>query len=78
MDAGLAIFYFFAALAVVGAFLRDVILTREELAGLQQNLLVSHAPPLGTESVAAWLHDHGKSFGLRYVNDTRYRFRNAR
>ncbi len=68
--AGLAL----AALRAVGPFVRDVVLTREELAGLEQELLVSHAPPLGRESVEAWCLAHGPSLGRRYANDMRRHF----
>jgi len=66
------------ALGVVGAWLRDTILTGEELAGLQSNMLVSHAPPLGRESVLGWLRAHGAALGAAYMNDTVQRFSRAR
>jgi uncharacterized protein YbjT (DUF2867 family) len=58
-----------AALTTVGWFLRDVVLTREELEGLAQERLVSHRPPLGRESVEDWILAHGETLGRRYVND---------
>lgn len=58
-----------AAVRALGWLVRDVVLTREELLGLEQELLLSHAPPLGRESVASWLGAHGDSLGRRYVND---------
>jgi len=57
------------AIRMLGLVLRDVLLTSEELAGLEQELLVSHAPALGTESVTEWLMAHGNEIGRRYVND---------
>ena len=53
-------------------------LTGEELAGLQSNMLVSHAPPLGRESVLGWLRAHGAALGAAYMNDTVQRFSRAR
>lgn len=67
--------FMIAALRIAGWALRDVVLTREELAGLQQNLLVSRAEPLGRESVRDWLLANGQGFGSSYANDTKYRFR---
>ena len=61
-------------LGVAGAFFRDTVLTPEELAGLRQDLLVSHAHPLGRASVFEWLSREGQSFGQRYWNDTVPRF----
>ncbi len=58
-----------AALRMVRPLVRDVVLTREELLGLEQELLLSHAPPLGQESVADWLRANGAAFGRSYVND---------
>lgn len=62
------------ALRMIEPLLGDVILTREELIGLQQELLVSHAPPLGAESVESWLMEHGPHIGKTYVNDVRRHF----
>jgi len=58
-----------ACLRLVEWVLRDVILTREELLGLEQELLLSHEPPRGTDSVRAWLMQHAPTMGTRYVND---------
>ena len=58
-----------AALRIGGTFLRDVVLTDEELLGLEQELLLSHEPPRGRESVTAWLKAQGVMLGHHYVND---------
>lgn len=63
--AGLAL----AAIRLVERFLHDIVLTREELAGLRQELLLSRSPARGTESVANWLSANGGALGRRYVND---------
>jgi len=63
-----------ATIRVVELFVRDVILTREELLGLEQELLLTHAPPRGTESVEKWLLDNGDSLGQRYINDIHRHF----
>jgi NADH dehydrogenase len=62
------------ALGLAGVALRDTVLTREELAGLRDELLVSHAAPTGTRSVVDWLEANGRGFGAGYVNDTIQRF----
>jgi len=62
------------ALQAVGPLLRDVVLAPQELEALERELLLSNAPPLGRESVAAWLLANGRSLGLRYVNDMRRHF----
>ena len=54
--------------------MRDVILTREELLGLERELLFSHDPPLGSESATDWLMRNGRTLGRLYVNDMRRHF----
>ncbi len=62
-------------LHMAGAGLGDVVLTRAELAGLRDGMLVSQRPSLARESVRAWLLAHGDGLGRRYTNDLRDRRR---
>jgi uncharacterized protein YbjT (DUF2867 family) len=57
-----------------GLFLRDVVMTRDELGMLHAGLLVSHEPPLGRESFAAWLAENGAALGRRYTSELRRNF----
>ena len=61
--------------AVVGAAQRDVVLTREELVGLQASLLVSHEPPRGRDSFRDWLERNGATLGRAYVSELARNFR---
>lgn len=61
--------------AVVGAARRDVILTRDELDGLQASLLVSHDLPRGRASFRDWLERNGSSLGRAYVSELARNFR---
>jgi uncharacterized protein YbjT (DUF2867 family) len=61
--------------AVVSAVRRDVVLTHEEVEGLQASLLVSHQPPLGRDSFREWLERHGASLGRAYVSELARNFR---
>ena len=54
--------------------LRDIVLTKEELLGLKQELLVSKKAPLGTESVEKWLMENAGALGYTYVNDLQRHF----
>jgi uncharacterized protein YbjT (DUF2867 family) len=63
-----------AGLRLVEPILGDVVLTREELLGLQQELLLSHEPPRGKQSVAEWLCGYSAQLGRRYVNDRHRHF----
>jgi len=67
-----------ALLRLAGLLLRDVVLAREELLGLEQELLLSHGAPTGGESVRGWLMTHGAELGRRYVNDRRRHFTTGR
>ena len=62
------------ALRLLQPVLRDIVLTREELAGLQNELLLSRSPGLGRSSVTDWLMANGAAPGHRYVNDLRRHF----
>lgn len=62
------------AIRIIERFLGDIALTREELLGLQQELLLSHQPGLGRESVSKWLLNNGGALGTRYVNDMHRHF----
>ncbi len=58
-----------ALLGMVGRVLDDVVLTREEFAGLRDGLLVSRGDPTARGSVRAWLLANGERLGRRYTND---------
>ena len=62
------------ALWLIEPLLADVVLTREELAGLEQELLVSRAAPLGAEPFGPLLEAEAEQLGRRYVNDIERHF----
>lgn len=66
-----------ALASLVGLVRRDVVLTAEELAGLEASLLVSQAPATGSDSFCAWLGRHGDSLGRRYVSELARNYRHA-
>jgi NADH dehydrogenase len=55
----------------VGYAMGEVVLSREELAGLMTELLISHEPPLGRQSVLGWLNEHGPELGRVYASEFR-------
>jgi len=63
-----------AGIRLFELFLRDVVLTNEELLGLQQELLLSRAPATGTQSVEEWLMNNADTLGRTYVNDIHRHF----
>ncbi|MEW6745515.1 MAG: NAD(P)H-binding protein [Planctomycetota bacterium] len=54
---------------LLGLFVGDVPITRDEIAGLSRSLLVSAAPPTGSTSFAAWLEEHRDRLGRVYANE---------
>jgi NADH dehydrogenase len=64
-----------AALRVFGLFLGDVVLTRDEVAGLLANLLVSADPPLGTTRLTDWLRDNAGVVGARYSSEVKRHYK---
>jgi uncharacterized protein YbjT (DUF2867 family) len=58
-----------AAARALGLFVRDVVLTPEEIKGLMAGLLVSHDPPLGRIAFSEWLEENKASVGLAYANE---------
>jgi uncharacterized protein YbjT (DUF2867 family) len=58
-----------AAARALGLFVRDVVLTPDEISGLMAGLLVSHDPPLGRIAFSQWLDEHRTSVGRSYANE---------
>src|SRR4029077_6047829 len=59
----------------VGLFVRDVVLTRQELEGLMEELLVSADPPRGKLRVDDWLLKSAESLGRHYASELDRHFR---
>lgn len=63
------------ALRLIGLFMGDVILTREELEGLMANLLVSKREPAGRTKFSAWLAENARALGTRYSSEIERHYR---
>jgi NADH dehydrogenase len=59
--------YLFAK--IVGWFVGDVFLTREEISGLMRGLLATESPPAGQTKLTEWVRDHSDRLGRRYANE---------
>lgn len=59
----------------IGWALRDVLLTRHELAGLRANLLVSSAPPSCDTRLSEWLRANGTTLGTSYLSELELHYR---
>jgi uncharacterized protein YbjT (DUF2867 family) len=60
---------------LLGVFVKDVILTRQELQGLMDELLVSKEPPRGRSRIEDWLLRSADSLGKSYASELDRHFR---
>jgi uncharacterized protein YbjT (DUF2867 family) len=54
---------------LIGKLVGDVMITREEIAGLMQNLLYVDAPPAGKTKLTDWARERNTSLGLHYTSE---------
>lgn len=64
-----------AAGRIIGEAIGDVILTRDELRGLMDNLLTSNQPAGGTTAFSSWLESHADELGTGYASELGRHFR---
>lgn len=62
--------------SVLGWIVRDVLITREEIVGLLDDLLISHDPPRCKTSFRKWLESNRDTVGHKYISELRLHFRN--
>jgi hypothetical protein len=54
---------------IVGAFVGDVVVTREEVEGLMQGLLCTQSPPTGRTMLSTWVAEHCDVLGVHYSSE---------
>jgi len=59
---------------MVGRVVHDVVLTKEEVAGLMAGLLVSRNPPTGRTRLSEWASRHAHLLGRHYASELRRHF----
>jgi uncharacterized protein YbjT (DUF2867 family) len=57
------------ACRLLGWWLRDVVITREEIQGLMEGRLFVEAPPLGQTKLSDWIQRHRDTLGRRYTSE---------
>ena len=62
-------------LAAAGLVVRDVVLTRHEIAALMSNLLVTRSAPLGRTRFTEWLDEHAPDLGRTYASELARHYR---
>jgi NADH dehydrogenase len=59
---------------VIGAGLRDVLLTRDEYEAMASGLADTDGPATGPTALSGWLDDHRRELGVHYANELRRHF----
>jgi NADH dehydrogenase len=54
---------------LIGRMVDDVMITREEIRGLMNNLLYVNAPPAGKTKLNDWAREHADELGIRYASE---------
>ena len=54
---------------IAGQFLSDVLITRDEIKGLMDNLLYVDSPPTGKTKLTDWAKENADSLGWTYSNE---------
>jgi NADH dehydrogenase len=61
-------FAYYAGLTM-GKLLGDVVITRDEIRGLMDDLLYVEAPPAGETALTSWAAEHQETLGVRYASE---------
>ncbi|MFQ6032600.1 MAG: epimerase, partial [Candidatus Zixiibacteriota bacterium] len=54
---------------IVGKFVNDVVITKDEMNGLMEDLLYSQHAPRGKTRLSSWLEENSKSIGTEYASE---------
>ena len=54
---------------VIGKFVNDVMITKEEIEGLMANLLYVDSPPTGSMKLTDWAKKHSETLGFKYTSE---------
>jgi len=54
---------------IIGFFVNDIIVTREEIKGLMRELLYVDEPPTGTTKLTEWTKKHSDTLGRKYTSE---------
>ena len=63
---------------ILGKCVGDVMITREEIKGLMDDLLYVDSPPSGTTTLTGWIQEHADSLGKKYASELARRKVSAR
>ncbi len=54
---------------ILGWFVGDVVITKDEIEGLMADLLYVDAPPVGSTVLSEWVRQHAGTLGRRYTSE---------
>jgi len=60
---------------LVGLLVNDVVLTRDEMTGLMDNLLVTNSPPAGKTQFSEWAKENVQFLGAKYASELERHYR---
>jgi uncharacterized protein YbjT (DUF2867 family) len=60
---------------LIGKLMGDVLITRNEIIGLMQDLLYTKSPPTGSTKLSEWASRHTATLGLHYASELRRRLK---
>ncbi|OGU10875.1 MAG: epimerase [Ignavibacteria bacterium GWB2_35_12] len=58
---------------IMGKFVNDVVITKDEIDGLMSNLLFTNSTPAGVTKLSDWVKSHAQTLGLKYANELKRR-----
>ena len=58
---------------LIGKLMGDILITRDEITGLMQNLLYTGSPPAGRTKLSEWANEHATTLGLHYASELKRR-----
>ncbi len=59
----------YAAGAIIGRLMGDIMITGQEIEGLMQDLLYTDAPPAGETRLTEWAQQNAATLGVRYASE---------
>ena len=54
---------------LIGKVVGDIMITREEIDGLMQDLLYTESPPAGATALSSWAREHAATIGNHYASE---------
>jgi nucleoside-diphosphate-sugar epimerase len=58
---------------ILGKFVHDVVITKDEIEGLMSNLLYTNSAPAGETKLSDWVRNNSQIIGLKYASELKRR-----